>query len=419
MMRRPAAFLVLFLFSWLLPGTHGQMSTEIQFSEIVVKDDFRYVFGVSAVDLNNDLLPDLVAADIEENVDGSRESTLYWFRNENGQKFIPKVIWSGEEEWLEKQAIVDLNRDGRPDILIVDNLNGAILWFENRLGGSPPHWERHLLTAEAPRAYDLAVADFNGDGALDVVATGFTSNQVAWYENPGSFQITEPWTRYLISDTMVESRAVDIEDFNGDGRPDILVTAVGQPEVSLSATPEIPDSRLVWFENPGGADQFWPEHRVDDRNRAPVHGQIVDMNGDGASDILMAFGMRSEVLPVEQHGVAWYENREEGKVWIRHWIGSLPYAFDAITTDLNGDGLLEVVASAWARGDRIVYFLKKEEEKWSRQTVVESFRAVNMIISADLNRDGKPDLIATADDGSGRVEGANELRVWINQTSEN
>ena len=45
----------------------------------------------------------------------------------------------------------------------------------------------------------------------------------------------------------------------------------------------------------------------------------------------------------------------------------------------------------------------------------DKFLAANQLIAADIDGDGRPDIIATADDGSRRVQGANELRWWRNE----
>ena len=45
----------------------------------------------------------------------------------------------------------------------------------------------------------------------------------------------------------------------------------------------------------------------------------------------------------------------------------------------------------------------------------EKWYAANQVIAADLDGDGRLDLAATADDGSRRVPGANELRWWRNE----
>ena len=198
---------------------------------------------------------------------------------------------------------------------------------------------------------------------------------------------------------------------------DLLCAAVGARNVPVPAEPSQHGSQVVWYENPGRPDQPWTKHIIDEKSRAPIHGQVLDMDGDGDPDVVMAFGMRQELVPASMHKVVWYENLGGGQRWKKHHIGSLPCAFEAVGADLNGNGNVEVVASAWAKGDRLVWFEHQGDPTgpWKMHPIRENWPAANQPIIADLDGDGRPDIIATADDGSRRVEGANELRWWRNE----
>ena len=134
----------------------------------------------------------------------------------------------------------------------------------------------------------------------------------------------------------------------------------------------------------------------------------------------MALGMRSALVPPDRHHVAWYENvgkPGQGLQWKKHKIGDLPYAFEAFASDLDNDGDVDVVATAWAKGDRVVWFENHGDPrgKWTRHVLKERWFAANQVIVADLNGDKRPDIAATADNGSRYVTGALELRWWRNE----
>src|SRR6516225_2276340 len=58
---------------------------------------------------------------------------------------------------------VDLNGDGKKDLLAVDERGTELAWFEN------PTWERHVLATNVPRPLNAACWDIDGDGIPEVV----------------------------------------------------------------------------------------------------------------------------------------------------------------------------------------------------------------------------------------------------------
>src|SRR5207342_2463839 len=62
--------------------------------------------------------------------------------------------------------------------------------------GGPVKFEAHDIDPKLPGAYAVNIADFNNDGKLDVIANSLGVRELAWYENP-------TWERHVIvSDTM-------------------------------------------------------------------------------------------------------------------------------------------------------------------------------------------------------------------------
>jgi hypothetical protein len=87
-------------------------------------------------------------------------------------------------------------------------------------------------------------------------------------------------------------------------------------------------------------------------------------------------------------------------------------AFEAIAVDLDGDGDQDVVATSWSdKKGRLVWFENSGDPKgkWKMHTLKPSWPRANQVISADLNGDRRPDLIAGSEIGS------NDLRWWRNE----
>jgi hypothetical protein len=243
------------------------------------------------------------------------------------------------------------------------------------------------------------VADFDGDGDLDVAASSWRKgNQFVWFENQqGS------WTKHVIEQDMAETRTIRAADINGNGHVDLLGTArVG--------------NQVVWYSNPGDpVHQGWEKHVIDTAPQ-PIHGQPVDMDNDGDVDVVMALGMLAPEDPADlaHHQIVWYENdgNPEGHGWKKHMIcDSFPNAFEAVAADLDGDGQMEVVASAWEKDGRVAVFKHHGDPRgpWSMQMLKENWPMANQVLTADLTGNGRLDIIASAERGS------NELRWWRNE----
>jgi hypothetical protein len=380
----------------------------LAFSERRLLHEYTYAYGLAAADVNGDGHLDLTSADAEPN------SNLYLLlgdgRGAFRHGFIQKYANQDDQPIrLERHALGDVNRDGRPDVIIVDNLKWDIRWFENP---GPEAvlmpWRLHRVSAakEVPGAYDVALADLDADGDLDVAASSWRfGNRFEWFENVGSPGDGSRWLRHQIEDNLGETRTIAIADFNRDGQPDLLGSArVG--------------NQIVWYANPGKpASDPWKKQIIDGTTVAPAHGHPVDIDGDGDLDVVMAFGIAAVVgaASLDSHQVAWYENLGQpglGTEWKKHSIAThFPHGFEAVAGDLDGDGDQDVVATGWSEQGRLAWFENTGDPRaeWKMHLLKPNWSKAVTVIVVDLDQDQRLDIVACAE------RGANELRWWRNE----
>ena len=133
-------------------------------------------------------------------------------------------------------SLVDINGDGKPDIVVASQCAGYPCSSGSNDGvlgvllGNGDGTFQSLITSAIPgliASNQLAIADFDGDGFLDVASAG---GFLLLGNGNGTFQ---PYITFFATFTS-NDLGIAVADFNGDGHPDLALAGVGGTTIFLN-----------------------------------------------------------------------------------------------------------------------------------------------------------------------------------------
>lgn len=291
--------------------------------------------------------------------------------------------------------VLDFNKDGWNDILIIGFPGQDTSWFENPKG-KDTHWTRHKIFDQTDNE-SPTFTDLTGDGKPELVC--ITKGQYG-YASPDWNAPEKPWVFHPLSPNRKYgnfTHGMGVGDVNGDGRMDLM-------------------EKDGWWEQPASlaGDPEWAFHKMP----MGVGGSQMyayDVNGDGLNDIITG-------LAAHGFGLAWYEQyRDGGEIKFHEHIVmnkeprenkygvkfSELHAVDLI--DMDGDGVKDIVTGKrfWSHGrmgdpDRndkaVLYWFKTvrgadKSVDFIPYLIDDASGVGTQVVAGDINGDGLPDVV--------------------------
>ncbi len=211
-----------------------------------------------------------------------RPGDTEWVRFELSEENVP-----GTDKFSHGIGYGDINMDGIDDVVVAEG------WYQGKADKNTGDWEFHAADLGEPCSH-MQVLDVNGDGINDVVTASAHAVGVWWHEQLNG----QLFTTHLMSTTTAQTHASIMADLNGDGREEYITgkryLAHNGNDAGDADTPY-----LFWIAFTPGSEPYYKEHIIDDDSGVGLNIAVADMNDDGSVDIVIA--NKNGVFLLENH----------------------------------------------------------------------------------------------------------------------
>jgi hypothetical protein len=360
-------------------------------------------YSVAAADVNGDGKPDLMVVNLADNTVSVLLNTTAAGTATLGFASPPSFAVRSHPYAV---TAADVNGDGKPDLIVANKGfdDVSILLNATAPGAAAPSFASQQSFVAGTSPYWVTAADVSGDGKPDLVVANYGEASVSVLLNntaPGASTPSFATQQVFLAGGGPASVAVS--DVNGDGKPDLVVADFSDGNISV----------LLNTTAPGAATPTFATRQIFAAGTEPRSIVAADVNGDGRPDLIVANNGDSTIsalLNTTTPGATTLSFSAQ-QTFATGNAGSAPFA--VVTADVNGDGKPDVIAANYASGAVAVLLNTTASgattASFATQRAFATGTAPESVVAADVDGDGKPDLIAAN-------AGATTVSVLLNTT---
>jgi len=376
------------------------------FREQIVDPNVGVGYAVTVADINNDGKTDIVV--VTENPD-----QVVWYENPSWTR---RVIVEGSPSLPVSIQPLDVDDDGKVELILgadwrpSNTKTGGTVWLLQRPADLSQPWTP-IKIDEEPTMHRMRIIDADGKGRKEILCSPLHGRDAAgpewWKGNGASLYILrrpanpfkDPWKREVISSDLHITHNVWPIDWDKDGREELLVAGyegvfllkkttngtwskqlLGSGDPEKQGAGEVKVGRLqlgkryiatvepwhghqaVVYTQPDQSDRLWKRQVLIENHKGGHAVWAADLTGTGVDSLIVGFrgvpeGKVEDAIVYLLHPID-----RAGEKWEKHVLDAKGLGCeDVICADLNADGKIDIIGVGRSTKNVKIYW---NEGKW-------------------------------------------------------